>query len=241
MIKYLGSKRVLLPNILAAFERLDGVRSVIDLFSGTSRVGHALKGAGYRVLANDVNAYAHQLALCYVQGNREDWSKEASERINDLNRLAGCPGFFTHAFCEEARYFQPKNGARIDAMRDQIEDWNLAEELKAILLVSLIEAADRVDSTTGLQMAYLKQWAKRSANDIELRLPDLLAEGPNGKGRAFRMDAIEAAKTLSADAAYLDPPYNQHSYLGNYHVWETLVLWDQPSLYGVANKREDVR
>ena len=25
------------------------------------------------------------------------------------------------------------------------------------------------------------------------------------------------------DLAYLDPPYNQHRYFTNYHVWETLV------------------
>jgi hypothetical protein len=43
------------------------------------------------------------------------------------------------------------------------------------------------------------------------------------------------------DVAYLDPPYNQHSYLGNYHVWESLVLWDKPAVYGVAQKRVDVR
>lgn len=55
------------------------------------------------------------------------------------------------------------------------------------------------------------------------------------------MDAREAARTLSADVAYVDPPYNQHSYLGNYHVWETLVRWDDPEPYGVARKRADVR
>jgi adenine-specific DNA-methyltransferase len=40
---------------------------------------------------------------------------------------------------------------------------------------------------------------------------------------------------------YVDPPYNQHSYLANYHVWESLVLWDKPEVYGIANKRIDVR
>jgi adenine-specific DNA-methyltransferase len=39
----------------------------------------------------------------------------------------------------------------------------------------------------------------------------------------------------------VDPPYNQHSYLGNYHLWETLCTWDAPDVYGVANKRVDVK
>jgi adenine-specific DNA-methyltransferase len=43
------------------------------------------------------------------------------------------------------------------------------------------------------------------------------------------------------DLAYLDPPYNQHRYYTNYHVWETLVAWDAPEHYGVACKRVDAR
>jgi adenine-specific DNA-methyltransferase len=43
------------------------------------------------------------------------------------------------------------------------------------------------------------------------------------------------------DLAYLDPPYNQHRYFTNYHVWETLVAWDSPDHYGVACKRVDAR
>ena len=43
------------------------------------------------------------------------------------------------------------------------------------------------------------------------------------------------------DLAYLDPPYNQHRYFTNYHVWETLVAWDAPEAYGVARKRVDAR
>ena len=43
------------------------------------------------------------------------------------------------------------------------------------------------------------------------------------------------------DIAYLDPPYNQHSYYSNYHIWETLVRDDSPEAYGVAKKRIDCR
>ena len=46
---------------------------------------------------------------------------------------------------------------------------------------------------------------------------------------------------LEADVAYLDPPYNQHKYRSNYHIWDTLVRWDKPQVYGVARKRVDVR
>ncbi len=254
MIKYIGSKRTLIPVILDAMRQAarsggEGcgrhgsgqMPTVLDLFSGTSRVGHALKRAGYRVLANDHNAYAATLARCYVEADAEDVLADAAVLVREFNALPGSPGYFTETFCERARYFQPKNGARIDAIREAIARKGLGPELESVMLVSLMEAADRVDSTTGLQMAYLKSWAPRAGNDLELRVPDVLTRAAGGKGRASQLDAFDAAEAFEADIAYIDPPYNQHSYLGNYHVWESLVRWDKPEVYGVACKRVDVR
>lgn len=241
MIKYIGSKRTLIPVILEAVRRASDARSVIDLFSGTSRVGHALKAAGYRVLSNDHNAYAATLARCYVQADAEDVLDDAKKLVREFNAMKGQPGYFTETFCVKSRFFQPKNGAKIDAIREAIAARGLDPELEAVMLVSLMEAADRVDSTTGLQMAYLKTWAPRAFNDLELRVPNVLPRAMHGKGRATCLDALEAARTLEADVAYIDPPYNQHSYLGNYHAWESLVRWDKPEVYGIACKRVDVR
>lgn len=241
MIKYLGSKRVLVPTILDLVASLPDVRTVVDFFSGTSRVGHAMKRAGYRVVANDFMSYAHALATCYVQADREDVIDDASRLVSEFNRLPGEPGYFTETFCTESRFFQPRNGARIDAIRNAIDAKALEPELEAVLLVSLMEAADRVDSTTGVQMAYLKDWAPRAHKDLELRVPDVLPQSPHGKSEAHRLESRDAAEKLDGDVAYIDPPYNQHAYLGNYHIWETLVRWDQPEAYGVARKRVDCR
>ncbi len=241
VIKYIGSKRTLIPVILEAVRRAPGAKTVIDLFSGTSRVGHALKAAGYRVLANDHNAYAAALARCYVQADAGHVVRDAERLVHEFNALKGSPGYFTETFCVKSRFFQPKNGGRIDAIRDAIAAGGLDPELESVMLVSLMEAADRVDSTTGLQMAYLKDWAPRAHNDLELRVPHVLPRAQHGKGRATCLDALEAAELLEGDVAYIDPPYNQHSYLGNYHVWESLVRWDKPPVYGVACKRVDVK
>jgi adenine-specific DNA-methyltransferase len=241
LIKYIGSKRTLVPLIVEAVRRVGNAESVIDLFSGTSRVGHALKAAGYRVLSNDHNAYAATLARCYVQADEEDTAEDARKLVQELNRLPGTAGYFTETFCVKSRFFQPKNGERIDAIREAIAAKGLEPELEAVLLVALMEAADRVDSTTGLQMAYLKSWAPRAHNDLELRVPAILRRARHGKGSATCLDAFEATGVLEGDIAYVDPPYNQHSYLGNYHIWESLVRWDKPEVYGVACKRIDVR
>lgn len=237
MIKYLGSKRLLLPHLLAGIGAFEGVRRVLDPFSGTARVGRALRGAGYEVLASDHNRYASLLARCYVAADRARVEAPARALLAELAELEPRPGYVTRTFCEEARFFHPKNGARIDAIRASIAERALEPELEAVALVSLLEAADRVDSTTGVQMAYLKQWATRAHKDLELRLPELV----DGIGHAYEGDAREIVRAHEVDLVYLDPPYNQHSYLGNYHAWETIARGDTPETFGVAKKRVDVR
>jgi adenine-specific DNA-methyltransferase len=148
-------------------------------------------------------------------------------------------GYFTETFCVQSRYLQPANGMRVDAIRDGIDRLDLDAVERGVLLTSLLEAADRVDSTCGLQMAYVKQWSARSFAPLELREPAAV-EGP--PGTVSRLDAHALAPLLDGiDCAYLDPPYNQHSYFSNYHVWETLVRWDAPETYGIACKRVDCR
>ncbi len=238
MIKYLGSKRRLVP-VLAEVARRARARTALDLFTGTTRVAQAFKAEGAEVTAVDSTRCAAVLAACYVATDRDAVDLVALERaVAELNAVPGCRGYVTETFCERSRFFQPANGARIDAVRAAIDERYAGSWLEPVLLTSLLEAADRVDSTTGVQMAYVKQWADRSFRPLELRVPVLLA----GPGRAVRGDACAVAPGLGHfDLAYLDPPYNQHRYDANYHIWETLVAWDSPDHYGVACKRTEIR
>lgn len=234
MIKYIGSKRTLIPLIEQVATRLP-VRTACDLFAGTTRVGQGLRRVGLEVLSNDSATYTEALGHAYIASGEAERA-EVAHVLADLARLEGRPGYFTQTFCEESRYFQPHNGARIDAMREAVESLGLTPVQRGIVLTSLVEAADRVDSTTGLQMAYLKQWAPRSFKDLELRMPAVV-DGP--RGAVVRSDANDLAPSLDVDLVYIDPPYNRHSYFSNYHVWETLMRWDEPEPYGVAMKRVD--
>jgi adenine-specific DNA-methyltransferase len=238
VIKYLGSKRRLVP-VLSRLCAASGAQTALDLFTGTTRVAQAFKAQRVTVTAVDTARYAHVFAQCYIEADAAAVDLPAlTAAIEHLNGLPGKPGYVHDTFAREARFFQPFNAARIDAARDAIDRDYAGSPLYPILLTSLIEAADRVDSTTGVQMAYVKQWAPRSANPLRLRVPELLP----GTGRAVQGDALELAPTLGRfDLAYLDPPYNQHRYFTNYHVWETLVAWDAPEPYGVARKRVDAR
>ena len=214
-------------------------RTAVDLFTGTTRVAQAFKTTGAHVTAVDTARYSEVFAKTYVATDARTLDLiELAAIIDDLNARPGEPGYFTETFCERSRFFQPANGARIDAIRDAIEREHAGTPYHPILLTSLLEAADRVDSTTGVQMAYVKDWAPCSYQPLTLRVPELVP----GAGAATRGDALELAAHLPpCDLAYLDPPYNQHRYFTNYHVWETLVAWDAPEHYGIACKRVDAR
>lgn len=238
VIKYIGSKRRLVP-VLGDLFTASGAETALDLFTGTTRVAQELKRRGAYVTAVDTARYSQIFAQCHISTDAGGIDKDGlREALQYLSGIPGQPGYFTKTFCIDSRYFQPFNGERVDAIRDVLATEFAGSPLHPILLTSLIYAADRVDSTTGVQMAYVKNWAPRSFNQLDLRVPGLYA----GPGRALRADACQVVRELPmVDLAYLDPPYNQHRYFTNYHIWETLVAWDAPAPYGVACKRLDSR
>ena len=238
MVKYIGSKRLLAPALTNIARQLP-IASICDLFAGTTRVGQAFREAGLRVQSNDLSTYSEVLGQAYIVADDSVDRGRIREVLEHLESVRPEHGYFTETFCVDSRFFQPENGMRIDAARNEIDRLDLSPVERGIVLTSLMEAADRVDSTCGLQMAYVKKWAARSFNRLELREPRSVA-GPAGS--ATRADALDLAPSLSdVDCVYLDPPYNQHSYFSNYHIWETLIRWDAPEHYGVACKRTDCR
>jgi adenine-specific DNA-methyltransferase len=235
LIKYLGSKRTLVPRIEQIVRGLP-VTTACDLFAGTTRVSQALRRLGLQVVSNDLASYSEAFGQAYVERSERGRIPELLEQLRTAEPRRG---YVTKTFCETARYFRPENGQRIDGIRAALDALDLDRVERGTLLTALLEAADRVDSTVGLQMAYLKEWAPRAWQPLELREPPLC---PGLPGRATRLDANELASGLDGvDLAYLDPPYNQHSYYSNYHAWETIVRGDAPEHYGTACKRVDCR
>lgn len=193
-IKYAGSKLKLIPHILPMVCGLRGVDTVLDGFSGSTRVSQALYQTGrYRVVSNDISAWSEVFARCYLEADRPAAYYE--DLIRQLNALPGREGWFTETYgapdaqLTEAQAlrgkaeddvkhpFQRKNLLRLDAVREEIAAWRQSGAIdrttECVLLTSLILALDCVDSTLGHFTSYLRQWSKRSFGDLQLRLPQL--------------------------------------------------------------------
>ena len=133
----------------------------------------------------------------------------------------------------------PANGAVADAMRNTIAAWKKSKRINhhesMILVTCLIFAMDRVDSSVGVQQAYLKEWATRAKSPLELKdLP--FPAGPRGSHNVG--DALKIVYG-ECDVAYLDPPYSPHSYATYYHIWDSVARWDKPAVGLKTNRRAD--
>jgi adenine-specific DNA-methyltransferase len=64
------------------------------------------------------------------------------------------------------------------------------------------------------------------------------------RNRAFRSEATDLLRILAEENAspaviYADPPYTDDHYSRYYHLWETLVLYDYPTVSGKGQYRPD--
>ena len=148
-IKYAGSKLKIIPNIVSLISELKDVKTVLDGFSGTTRVSQALAQLGYHTTASDISVWSDVVAHCFLKSSKKDSFYQ--EIIDHLNALKGYDGWYTEYYgsdlIEAKRPFQAKNTRRLDAIRDEIENLNLEWADKSVLLTSLIFALDTVSYT----------------------------------------------------------------------------------------------
>lgn len=254
-IKYAGSKLKLLPQIIKLAKKVNA-HTILDGFSGTTRVSQAFAKLGYQVISNDVAIWSKVFAQCYLLNQQQPTTYQ--ELIDHLNNLTPIDGWFTQNYGGEANQgcaiqkdgykkpWQIHNTRKLDAIRKEIENLQLQPVEKAVALTSLILALDRVDNTIGHFVSYLKKWSPRSYNSLQLKLPNLFIS--EVEHQVFCCDIFDLIPHLSADLAYLDPPYGSNNekmppsrvrYASYYHLWKTICLFDQPQLFGKAKRRLD--
>ncbi len=150
-IKYAGSKLKIIPYILECAKDLE-VKTVLDGFSGSTRMSQAFAQAGYDVISNDIAHWSEVCAKCFLLHNKD--KKYYQDIIDGLNSLEGYDGWFTAHYGGDEMMsvkmpFQIKNTRKLDAIRDRIEELKLDDIDKSVILTSLLLALDAVDSTLG--------------------------------------------------------------------------------------------
>ena len=254
-IKYIGSKLKLIPYILHLARKVDA-HTVLDAFSGTTRVSQAFAKSGYRVLCNDIAIWSEVFGTCYLLNKKRP--EEYQPLIDHLNSLPPMDGWFTQMYGGQPnggcavqpdglkRPWQIHNTRKLDAIRQEIEKLELNKVDKAVALTSLILALDQVDNTLGHFVSYLREWSPRSYNNLVLKVPALFLTSE--EHQVFREDVFDLLPRVSVDLAYFDPPYGANNdkmppsrvrYASYYHIWTTICLFDKPDVFGKARRRKD--
>ncbi|MCE2433820.1 MAG: DNA adenine methylase [Candidatus Latescibacteria bacterium] len=254
-IKYAGSKLKLLPHILQMVKKVSA-KTVLDGFSGTTRVSQALARLGYTVVCNDVAVWSKVFGTCYLlnKKRREDYQP----LIDHLNAVPPVDGWFTEHYGGQSnngcaiqsdgrkRPWQVHNTRKLDAIRGEIDALKLDSVDEAVALTSLILALDRVDSSLGHFVSYLKDWSPRSYKKLMLKVPSIFRS--SGEHRVFKRDIFDLVPRIFVDLAYFDPPYGSNNekmppsrvrYASYYHVWTSVICADKPALFGKASRRKD--
>tara|TARA_B100001250_G_scaffold414301_1_gene451816 strand:+ start:1541 stop:2620 length:1080 start_codon:yes stop_codon:yes gene_type:complete len=250
-IKYTGSKLKMIPCIVSLISELKDVKTVLDGFSGTTRVSQAFAQLGYHTTASDISLWSDVVANCFLKSFKKD--NFYQEIIDHLNSLQGYDGWYTEHYGSsltlDKRPFQSKNTRKLDAIRDEIEKFNLEWVDKSVILTSLMFSLDRVDSTLGHYVSYLSQWSSRAKKDLFLKLPKRFPIIPDNHN-VIRDDIFKTVVENKYDFVYFDPPYGSNNdkmppsrvrYASYYHIWTTIIKHDKPKVFGKANRREDTR
>ena len=257
-MKYIGNKTRLLGFITDSLNESGVPKSGIfaDLFSGTTSVAEHYKKFGYQVISNDFMEYSYVLQKAYIESNSEPLFDDLMLHIDSIENLTNIDNVINfliqldplRGYCfdnygsggaENRMYFTAENAGIIDAIREQIEEWRKLSIINSkefyYLLASVIEAADHVANMSGTYGAYLKIWRSVALKRLSIKRRDIFDN--NLVNRSFKEDAEVLIKELSGEILYLDPPYNSRQYAPNFHVLESIAVWDKQSLYGKSGLR----
>lgn len=245
-MRYIGNKESMVEEIDSFIEsRVESEESLtlFDAFCGTGAVSDRLKNK-FNLVINDNLKWATVYTAGRLYASSCHFERLGFDPFAFLNqsdeKVQGVI-YKNYAPTESSRmYFTPENAARIDYFRKQIEEWHknklLSEAEYMLLLASLVESVSRVSNTAGVYGAFLKKWDGRALKPIEFIKPAYNAcDSLNIKIYNDKTENI--ISDVKCDILYLDPPYTQNQYGTQYHLLETLILNDHPSVSKVTGSR----
>lgn len=234
--RYIGSKAKLADWILSTIgTEVADAHSFFDVFAGTASVSKAALKKFSKVIIND-HLYANNVIhKAFFATGIWDNAKIITllENYNGIDPKKLDENYFSVNF--GGKFFDHDSAKLIGHIRDDIEKRKatLSDKEYNILLATLIYNIDRIANTVGHFDAYIKKPIRqRPLQFVPIRTSAI------ANVEIYRQDANALARKVPADVAYLDPPYNSRQYNRFYHLYETLVKWNKPPLFGVALKPE---
>ncbi len=258
-MNYIGSKTSILQYIDDTIEDFIKPESnnivFCDIFAGTSAVGKYFKKKGYSIISNDIQYYSYITAKHFIKNNEtlefRILKENDIEPFEYLNKIRNKKGFIYKNYSLEGtagneferQYFSAENAQKIDAIRVQIEVWKKEKMINEteynFLISSLIESADKVANTASVYEAFLKKMKKSACNNLELKPVEVIINKKCKKLEVYNEDSNNLIKKIKGDILYMDPPYNTRKYDTNYHMLETIALYDNPEIKGKTGIRKE--
>ena len=246
-MNYIGSKLKLIDFIKSNVYEIVGkdLSNLIfcDLFAGTGIVGRSFKSEVKQIISNDLEYFSFVLNKNYIENCTEIAEKDYFiEKLNSLPLLEN--GIIFNNYCmgsgSARQYFSDFNGKKIDTIRIAIEQYknkNLVDEkMYFFLLASLLESADKVANTASVYGAFLKHLKKTAQKEMKYEGANFSLSG--NRHLVYNCDSNELIKKISGDIVYLDPPYNSRHYGSNYHILNTIALYDSFEPVGKTGLRQ---
>lgn len=256
VMRFMGNKQKLLnfiiPCIVKETKRGD---TIFDLFAGTHSVGYALKERN-KILSNDILISSYIIGKALIENNSCSINSIEAEKdlrfLYEKNIEQKYYSFFEEKYSNT--YFATNQCRNIDSIRFAIENVQNNEYKKALYLTALIYAMCYTQSTPGHFAQYMPanhpriiELQKINIWDIFIRKCDELKICfSDFENRVFNYDyriffQNEGLKRLLPDISlfYIDPPYTGEQYSRFYHLLETMVKYDRPSLSYKGLYRED--
>lgn len=235
--RYIGNKAKLADWIMNIIkENTCDVHSFCDIFAGSGSMTNRALGHFEKLIMNDFLYSNNAIYKGFFGTGEWDTRKLAFiiEEWNNINVKTLKENYFSEMYGN--KYYEHSVAKHIGYIRENLERRRseLTEKEYNILLTTIIYNIDRLSNTCGHFDAYIKK-------DIAYR--PLILRPINVQAykhvEIFREDANELARKIKVDVTYIDPPYNSRQYSRFYHVYETLVKWNKPKLYGVAMKPKE--
>lgn len=232
--RYIGNKTKLsnwIMNIILSETK--NCCSFCDIFAGTATVANEAFKYYDKVIVNDLLYSNNIIYKAFFNPKEWDRSKIFSiiEKWNMIEPDIIKENYFSENF--GGKFFEQNTAKIIGYIREDIENKKntLTEKEYNILLATLIYNIDKVANTVGHFDAYIKK-PIRKQNIIFKPINVIDFNGIE----IYQENANELSKKINSDIVYIDPPYNSRQYSRFYHLYENLIKWEKPNLYGVALK-----